>query len=265
MPGEQNYLPKIGVDAFSFAKVKSDIPKKGSAPGKTEYEDTEFVPGTVSISFNPNSSIETFYADNGPYTAAAQMGNLLVDIDMADLPPALLAKFIGGTYVNGIYQPGGAKYPDMAIGFRIKKANEAYRYFWFYKGKVTMPAMGAEGQKDKPTYQSSKYQYSAVNRLSDGQPFRMLDDDDPNLPDGLTPLMIAENWFTSPNWIAAVSEPVQVPYTANGSITNIEPAEVAYNLGNFIVPTGTTTFTFTDDTTSKLANYNGTSWLFYSA
>ncbi len=201
MDKQQNYSPMIGVDMFHYAHVDSDI-----IGDKTTYKPSKRVPGQVSAGFNPNSSIATFYADNGPYESAAQTGNLQVDLDMADLPPSLLAEFNGGSYKDGLYEPVNTKYPDLAVAYRIKKANGHYRYYWFYKGKITTPSSAAETQKENVTYQSSKFIYSAVNRLSDGKPYRVLDTDDPNLKEGLTPEIIEQVWFEDPNWDLTIPE-----------------------------------------------------------
>lgn len=56
-----------------------------------------------------------------------------------------------------------------------------------------------------------------------------------------------------------IPEPNQVPYTANGAITNIAPETVTWDGvgGLFLVPVDVNAFTFTDDGVNMTATYNG--------
>ena len=196
---ESTFMPKIGVDEFWFALLDKDKP--GDEP---VYQKSVKVPGTVSVGFNPNSQTGTFYADNGPYVSAAQTGDLVATVGLADIPPEVRAVWFRQDYEDGILSEGQIKPPDMAVGYRVKKANNAYRYIWLLKGKAAPPSETTNTKNNSISFQSDSITINCAMLISKGIYRRVLDEDDPNLPDGVTPKMIAETWFTDPMWVPTI-------------------------------------------------------------
>lgn len=191
-----NPLPAIGVDAFYYALMTSDT----SADTKPVYDASERVPGLVSVAFNPNAQTGTFYADNGPYAAAAQLGEISLTVGLADIPPDIRAIWFGQPYEGGVLQGTQINPPDMAVGYRIKLSDNHYRYFWFLKCKATPPSETTNTQGSSISFQSGTITITCVIPVSYDAAWRMLDDLDPNLPVGVTPAMIGSAWFSDPLW-----------------------------------------------------------------
>ena len=189
-------LPKIGVDEFWFAKLLKD--EVGEDP---EYDPSVKVPGTVQVGFNPNSQTGTFYADNIAYAVAAQLGDLALTVGLADIPPELSAIWFGHEYENGLLEEGQIDPIDMAVAYRVKKSNNAHRYVWLYKSKAAPPAESVDTKTNTINFQSGSAVISAAVLVSKNKFRRILDDDDPNLSEGVTPALIFENWFKSPLWM----------------------------------------------------------------
>ena len=187
--------PKIGVDELWFAKLVKDI--AGEEP---EYDVPMKMPGAVSVAFNPNSQSAPFYADNVVYASAAQTGDLTATLGIADAPPEVRAIWFGLQYENGVLLEGQINPPDMAFAYRVKKSDNAYRYFWLMKSKASPPSETINTQGSSMSYQTDSVTVNCAVLQSLGIYRRVLDDDDPNLPEGTTPAMIYENWFTSPLW-----------------------------------------------------------------
>ena len=198
-------LPKIGIDMVHMALVTSDQADDAanSIVGEYLHSIPERIFGAVSVSFTPDQSTETFYADNGPYVTAKSTMAISLEFEMADVPLEVLGKYFGGTYVDGLYQPLADLDPEVAIMYRLKMSNGHYRYFRFYKGKATLPDMSGNTQAESVDFGSTSFTYTGEVRQFDGQPFAIIDTDDPKLPTGITKEVIEKNWFTDINWTPA--------------------------------------------------------------
>ena len=65
--------------------------------------DTPFrIPGAVVATINPNSSVETDYADDGAFFAQNNRGNTELSLEMIDITPESEALMLGQRRVNGV-------------------------------------------------------------------------------------------------------------------------------------------------------------------
>ena len=201
MANEQVYLPMIGVDMLHIAKVTADT--------KTEYtaETPSAIPGLTEAGFNVNAQRGTLYADNGPFATAIGNGEFSAAVACADITSALKSTIYGYAYnaSTGELLGGEIKSPDIAIQYRIQKSNGAFRYVTLYKMKAKP---GEEKYKTKGgsiNFDTNGFSLVGSMRIKDGKLFRILDDDDPNLPAGVTPQIIESKWFTDVNWVIAAT------------------------------------------------------------
>ena len=95
----------------------------------------------------------------------------------------------------------------MMAAYRIKKSDNSYRYIRFLKCKPATPDSTATTQGGSIAFQDGTIAMQLANRLADGLFDQILDDDDPGLPEGVTPEIIAEKWFTKPMWMPGVETP----------------------------------------------------------
>ena len=199
MANEQTYLPMVGVDMLHYAIITTDT--------TSAYEtDTPVrIPGVTEAGFNMNTQSGTFYADNGPYATAVGLGEFDGAIAVADVTNALRGTLYGMEYDNatGEMKSGDINPPDVAIQYRIQKANNAYRYVTLYKMKCIPNEEKATTKGGSINFATNGFSMKGAKRLKDGALYRILDDDDPNLPEGVTPAVIAEKWFTDADWTIA--------------------------------------------------------------
>lgn len=196
MAKEQKYIPMIGVDMLHYAKLTADTTTEYTAGTPIH------ITGLTEAGVNLNPQTGTFYADNGPYTTAAGLGEFDIAISCADVPPSLKADLFGYQYddATGEVLMTDINPPDVAIQFRIQKANNAYRYFTIYKAKAVPNEERAQTKGGSINFQTNGFSLKGAKRLKDGALYRQLDDDDPNLPEGVTPEVIASKWFTDVDW-----------------------------------------------------------------
>ncbi len=186
--------PLIGLDMFYYAIMTQD---DSSA---VTYNAVVRVNNAVSLSVNPNSQIMPFFADDGPREVFSQVGEVDVSIMVADLPPADYAALVGATYHTGtgvIDYPVSASAPDVAIGFRAKKTNGAYRYVWLLKGKFGVPNMEHQTQEGSVNFQSQTINGKFMARTKDNMVFKRADSDDTNVS-----MTLPADWFAGPDLVA---------------------------------------------------------------
>ena len=201
MANAQSYIPMVGVDMLHYAKVTTDT--------TTEYEaeTPKRVTGLTEAGVNLNPQTGTFYADNGPYETAVGPGEFDIAVACADVPPAMKSELFGFSYdvTTGEVQVSGIDSPYIALQYRIQKSNGSYRYITIYKAKAVPNEERVQTKGGSINFQTNGFSLKGAKRLKDGSLYRMLDDDDPKLPTGVTPAVIAAKWFTDVNWQIATS------------------------------------------------------------
>lgn len=162
---------RIGCDNLVYAKMTTED-TESAAP---EYGTVTKAPGVMSINVNPNGSLETLFADDGPMESASTLGRIEVEIQKNELTTQNKADLLG----HEIDSKGAVVYGDsdvppyVAIGFRTLKSNGKYRHVWLYKGKFNEPEDNNETKGDSINFQSDtingqfvklKYAYSINGR-----------------------------------------------------------------------------------------------------
>ena len=218
-----NEAPKIGLDNVVIAKVLSD-----SADG-ISFGDVIALKGAVNATVNPNSDVAVDFADNGPFFSASNRGNTELNLEMIDVDVDVLAQLLGQRKVNGItVETPLDQSSDYALGFRVWLAgkdgsgNNRYQYFWYAKGKFSVPETGGETKTDSlnfghisVTAQFVQTQY-VPNGQETGTICTHIRTDDPSVP-----ASVKANWFNAPV-VETASDPseltVAISY-ANSKVT----------------------------------------------
>ena len=195
-----NEAPKIGLDNVVIAKVLSD-----SSEG-ISFGDVIALKGAVNATVNPNSDVAVDFADNGPFFSASNRGNTELNLEMIDVDVDVLAQLLGQRKVNGItVETPLDQSSDYALGFRVWLAgkdgngNNRYQYFWYAKGKFSVPETGGETKTDSlnfghisVTAQFVQTQYVPAGQET-GTICTHIRTDDPTVP-----ASVKENWFNAP-------------------------------------------------------------------
>ena len=195
-----NERPRIGLSGLVLAKVLKDD-KDGIV-----YDTPFDIPGAVVATINPNSSVDTDYADDGAFFAQNNRGNTELSLEMIDITPENEAKMLGQKYVNGvIIETDLDQSPYFAFGGKVLMAGSdesgdaVYTYLWYAKGKFSVPESGGETKRDTITFghKNLTAQFVKTQFVPDGQKSgtigaKIRTDD----PDALPSLI--ENWFEAP-------------------------------------------------------------------
>lgn len=192
--------PKIGLSGLVLAEVLSD-----DANGIV-YDTPFAIPGAVVATINPNSSVETDYADNGAFFAQNNRGNTELSLEMIDITPESEAKMLGQKRVNGVtIETDLDQSPYFAFGAKVLMAGSdesgdaVYTYLWYAKGKFSVPESGGETKRDSITFghKNLTAQFVKTQFVPDGQKSGTIGSrirtDDPDVPASLI-----ESWFDAP-------------------------------------------------------------------
>lgn len=143
---------RIGVSNFHYAIMTTE----DTLTTPPAYEEVKSAPGIMSININPNASVDTLFADDGPFETATTIGQVEVEVQKNNLSTENKADLLGKTIdaKGGLISSSTDIPPWVAIGFRSLKSNGKYRYCWLYKGKFQDPEDNNETKGDSINWQS---------------------------------------------------------------------------------------------------------------
>ncbi|MFV9511806.1 major tail protein [Tepidibacillus sp. LV47] len=175
---------KIGMKDLYYAKLTKD-----DTTGVT-YEAPTLIAGAISSKISAKTDSQTLYADDGAFDTASVLGEITVELELADLPLSVQAELLGHTVANGVLEAKNTdEAPYVAIGFRALKSNGKYRYYWLLKGRFEIPDDESKTKEDKASFQTAKLKGTFVCRAYDGK-WKLVGDED-------------ETGFTSTDWFTA--------------------------------------------------------------
>ena len=147
--------PKIGLDNVVIARLLTD-----DGVNVPTYDTPIALKGAVQASVNPNSSVETDYADNGAFFVTGNRANTEMTLELTNVNPNTLALMLGQDRANGItLERPLDQAPYLALGFRVwiggtdENGNKIFEYFWYAKGKFSVPESGGTTKGESIEYQ----------------------------------------------------------------------------------------------------------------
>ena len=191
--------PKIGLDHVVIAKLISD-----DGVNAPSYGTPVRLLGGVQASVNPNSSVETDYADNGAFFVTGNRANTEMTLELTNIAPDILAEMLGQTRANGItVEKPLDQAPYFALGFRVwiggtdENGNKIFENFWYAKGKFSVPESGGTTKQDSIDFQhvSLTAQFVQTAYQPDGNSGVICTHARTDID---TPSSIIENWFNAP-------------------------------------------------------------------
>ena len=134
-----------------------------------------------------------------PYATDTALGEIDVAVACADVPPSMRAAIYGYSYdaTTGELKEGELKSVAVALMYRIRKSNGAYRYVTIYNAKAAPNEERVQTKGGSINFQTNGFSMKAATRAKDKMIRSILDDDDPKLPTGVTPETIAAKYFTA--------------------------------------------------------------------
>lgn len=130
-------MATIGFDKLYYATITE------SATGDETYAAPAVLAKGISGDISVETDIATLYADDGVDELFEEFKKGTLTLNINELGSTVAAALIGVTVdTKGVVvstAEDGAPY--VAIGFRARKGNGKYRYFWLYRVKFGVPAV----------------------------------------------------------------------------------------------------------------------------
>lgn len=185
-------MATIGLDRLYYAKITEN----------ENGEETYATPVPLAKAITAELSVElaeaTLYADDGAAEVVKEFQSGTLTLGVADIGVDAAEVLTGATLDDNkvlisTSEDGGT---PVAIGFRAKKANGKYRYFWLYRVKFGIPATNLQTKGDSITFSTPTIEGTVMRRNKpDGQgkhPWKAeVSEDDP----GVSPETIT-GWYT---------------------------------------------------------------------
>lgn len=153
-------MATIGLDKLYYAKITED--ENGN--------ETYATPVQLAKAMNANLSVElaeaTLYADDGAAEIVKEFKNGTLSLGVDDVGASVASDLTGATIdANGVVvstsEDGG---DPVAVGFRAKKSNGKYKYYWLYRVKFGIPATNLATKGDSITFSTPTIEGTILRR-----------------------------------------------------------------------------------------------------
>lgn len=129
-------MATIGLDKLFYAKITED------QEGNETYAEPVSLAKAMTAELSVELAEATLYADDGAAEIVKEFQSGTLSLGVADIGSAVAedltgAKIDDNKVLISSSEDGG---DPVAVGFRAKKANGKYRYFWLYRVKFGIPA-----------------------------------------------------------------------------------------------------------------------------
>ena len=185
-------MATIGLDKLFYASITED--KDGNETYGTPVQLAKAISADLSVELNE----ATLFADDGQAEAVKEFKSGTLSLGVDDIGTEAAAGLVGATVdKNGVLISGGedAAKP-VAIGFRAKKSNGKYRYYWLYRVKFGIPGANLQTKGDSITFSSPTIEGTVMRRNKvDGlnnHPWKS----EVNEDDTSVPTSVISSWFT---------------------------------------------------------------------
>jgi phi13 family phage major tail protein len=185
-------MATIGLDRLYYAKITEN------ENGEEIYDMPVPLAKAITAELSVELAEATLYADDGAAEVVKEFQSGTLTLGVADIGVDAAEVLTGATLDDNkvlisASEDGGA---PVAIGFRAKKANGKYRYFWLYRVKFGIPATNLQTKGDSITFSTPTIEGTVMRRNKpDGQgkhPWKAeVSEDDP----GVSPETIT-GWYT---------------------------------------------------------------------
>ena len=153
-------MATIGLDKLHLAEITED--EQGNETYGTPTVFAKAISADLSIELNE----ATLYADDGQSEVVKEFKGGAISLGVDDIGHQIAAKLIGATLdKNGVLVSGSEdKAKPVAIGFRAKKSNGKYKYYWLYRVLFGVPATNLATKGDSISFSTPTIEGTIMRR-----------------------------------------------------------------------------------------------------
>ena len=153
-------MATIGLDKLYYAKITEDN------DGNETYETPTPLAKAMTADLSVELAEATLYADDGAAEIVKEFKSGTLSLGIDDLGASIASDLTGATIdsdgvIISTQEDGGA---PVAVGFRAKKANGKYKYYWLYRVKFGIPATNLATKGDSITFSTPTIEGTIMRR-----------------------------------------------------------------------------------------------------
>lgn len=153
-------MATIGLDKLYYAKITE------GADGEETYGNPIQLAKAISADLSVELAEATLYADDGAAEVAKEFKSGTLSLGIDDIGTEAASVLTGATIdtnkvVISASEDNGS---PVAIGFRAKKANGKYRYFWLYRVIFGIPSTNLATKGDSITFSTPTIEGTVLRR-----------------------------------------------------------------------------------------------------
>ncbi|MPL61719.1 hypothetical protein SDC9_07306 [bioreactor metagenome] len=154
-------MATIGLDRLYYAPIT-----EAPTTGYETYGTPVMLAKAISAELSVELAEATLYADDGVAEVVKEFKNGKLTLGVDAIGRSVAAALTGSTVDdNGVListsEDGGS---PVAIGFRAKKSNGHYRYFWLYRVKFGVPSTNLATKGDSITFSTPTIEGTVIRR-----------------------------------------------------------------------------------------------------
>lgn len=159
-------MATIGLDKLYYAKITED------ENGNETYASPVQMAKAMTADLSVELAEATLYADDGASEIVKEFKSGTLSLGVDDIGASTASDLTGATIdANGVVvstsEDGGE---PVAVGFRAKKSNGKYKYYWLYRVKFGIPATNLATKGDSITFSTPTIEGTILRRNKvDGQ------------------------------------------------------------------------------------------------
>ena len=153
-------MSTIGLDSLYYAKITED----------TNGDETYSSPIKLTKAMTAELSVElaeaTLFADDGASEIVKEFKSGTISLGIDDIGVTAAQDLTGAKIDNNhvVVSTSDDSCEPVAIGFRAKKSNGKYRYYWLYRVKFGIPGASLQTKGDSITFSTPTIEGTVMRR-----------------------------------------------------------------------------------------------------
>ena len=153
-------MATIGLDKLYYAKITE------GEDGSETYASPVQLAKAMSAELSVELAEATLYADDGAAEIVKEFKSGTLSLGVDDIGATAASDLTGATIdENGVVISNSEDGGDpVAVGFRAKKSNGKYKYYWLYRVKFGIPATNLATKGDSITFSTPTIEGTILRR-----------------------------------------------------------------------------------------------------
>lgn len=157
---EEEKMATIGLDSLYYSKITE------GANGAESYGTPQVLAKAISAELSVELNEAILYADDGAAEIVKEFKSGTLSLGIDDIGAAVASDLTGAQIDNnGVVvsaaEDGGQ---PVAVGFRARKSDGRYRYFWLYRVKFGVPATNLQTKGDSINFSTPTIEGTVTRR-----------------------------------------------------------------------------------------------------